>query len=115
MSRSDPFSIRAFEPHEIALSTTASAAVVTGFLALLVFAGKNKTHVKAVEAPPEKLVPMKVTPVLDELPLLKLGGKKRAKLPDMWKKNPPVQAKRPAYPNKTGVNGSPQPAGGGSN
>ena len=34
---------------------------------------------------------------------------------DGLKKNPPVQAKRPAYPNKTGVNGSPQPAGGGSN
>jgi tricorn protease len=28
------------------------------------------------------------------------------------KKNPPVVVKRPAYPNKTGVNGAPQPAGG---
>jgi hypothetical protein len=83
--------VRVFEPHEIALSSTASAAVVTGFLALLVFAGQNRTLVKAVEPPPEKLVPMRVTPVLDELPLLKLGGKKRPKLPDMWKKNPPVQ------------------------
>ncbi|MFZ5895978.1 MAG: energy transducer TonB [Myxococcota bacterium] len=90
MSRAAP-TIRAFEPHEIALSATASAAVVTGFLALLVFAGQNKTHVKAVEPPQEKLVPMQVRPVLDELPLLKLGGKKKAKLPDMWKKNPPVQ------------------------
>jgi hypothetical protein len=35
---------------------------------------------------------MKVTPVLDELPLLKLGGKKvKTKLPEMWKKQPPVQ------------------------
>ena len=33
---------------------------------------------------------------------------------DGLKKNPPVQAKRPAYPNKTGVNAAPQPAGGGS-
>jgi hypothetical protein len=87
----DPATVRAFEPHEIALSTTASAAVVAGFLALLVFAGQNKTHVKPAPPPEQQLVPMKVTPVLDELPLLKLGGKKRAKLPDMWKKNPPVQ------------------------
>jgi hypothetical protein len=28
---------------------------------------------------------------MDELPLLKLGGKKKAKLPDMWKKQAPVQ------------------------
>ena len=33
---------------------------------------------------------------------------------DGLKKNPPVQAKRPAYPNKTGMNAAPQPAGGGS-
>jgi tricorn protease len=31
---------------------------------------------------------------------------------DGLKKNPPAVAKRPAYPNKTGVNGAPQPAGG---
>lgn len=91
MSRTDRAQVRVFEPHEIVLSSTASAAVVTGFLALLVLAGQNKTIVKAVEAPPEKLVPMQVRPVLDELPLLKLGGKKKAKLPDMWRKNPPVQ------------------------
>ncbi|MGC4091834.1 MAG: hypothetical protein QM756_28915 [Polyangiaceae bacterium] len=92
MSRlADAPPVRAFEPHEIALSTTGSAAVVTAFLALLVFAGQNRAVVKAVEAPAEKLVPMQVRPVLDDLPLLKLGGKKRAKLPDMWKKNAPVQ------------------------
>jgi tricorn protease len=31
---------------------------------------------------------------------------------DGLKKNPPAVAKRPAYPNKTGVDGAPQPAGG---
>jgi hypothetical protein len=48
-------------------------------------------HVKAeaLEAPRE--VPIAVKPVIDETPLLKLGGKKKAKLPDMWKKQAPVQ------------------------
>ena len=41
------------------------------------------------EAPQE--IPINVKPVMDELPLLKLGGKKKAKLPDMWKKQAPVQ------------------------
>ncbi len=37
-------------------------------------------------------IPIAVTPVLDDLPLLKLGGKRvRTKLPDLWKKNPPIQ------------------------
>ena len=40
---------------------------------------------------PPKEIPIAVKPVMDELPLLKLGGKKKAKLPDMWKKQAPVQ------------------------
>jgi hypothetical protein len=84
--------IRNFEPHEVALSIAGTAGVLTAFFTLLIVAGQNTAHVQAKEPPPEKEVPMSVRPVLDDLPLLKLGGKKvRTKLPDMWRKNPPVQ------------------------
>jgi hypothetical protein len=83
---------RAFEPHEIALSFAFSSVVLIAFFTLLVFAGQSSAHVKPQELPPPEAKPIAVRPVLDELPLLKLGGKKvRKKLPDMWKKNPPVQ------------------------
>jgi hypothetical protein len=62
------------------------------FFSLLVFAGKNSHIVAETTPPPDKAEPIAVTPVVDDLPLLKLGGKHvRARLPDMWKKNPPVQ------------------------
>jgi hypothetical protein len=84
--------IRNFEPHEVALSIAGTAAVLTAFFTLLIVAGQNTAHVQAKEPPTVNEQPMKVLPVLDDLPLLKLGGKKvRAKLPDMWRKNPPVQ------------------------
>jgi len=58
----------------------------------LVLAGENAMKLQAEKPPPPTEVPIAVKPVLDELPLLKLGGKKvKAKLPEMWKKNPPVQ------------------------
>lgn len=82
---------RNFEPHEVALSLAGTAAVLTVFFTLLIVAGANNAHVKPVEPPPAAAMPIKVRPVLDEAALLKLGGKKKAKLPDMWKKNPPVQ------------------------
>jgi hypothetical protein len=49
--------------------------------------------VKAKEELPQKEEPIAVKPVIDDLPLLKLGSNKkvRPKLPDMWKKNPPIQ------------------------
>ncbi|MGE5788341.1 MAG: TonB C-terminal domain-containing protein, partial [Myxococcales bacterium] len=58
----------------------------------LVIAGKNAHQLKAIEPPAEKAIPIAVRPVVDDLPLLKLGGKKvRTKLPDMWRKAAPVQ------------------------
>lgn len=82
----------AFAPSEVALATAFSAAVLTGFFALLVFAGQNRTQIQAKPPDEPAAMPIKVNPVLDDLPLLKLGGKKvKPKLPDMWKKNPPVQ------------------------
>jgi hypothetical protein len=82
----------AFRPHEILLSILFSAATLAAFFSLLVFAGKSKLEIEAKEPPPPMAMPIKVKPILDDLPLLKKGGKKlKPKLPDMWKKQPPVQ------------------------
>lgn len=84
---------RAFEPHEVLLSIAFSTGMIVSFFMLLVVAGESSAHVKPQEAPAPTAIPIAVKPVLDELPLLKQGGKKKLKpkLPDMWKKNPPVQ------------------------
>src|SRR6478609_6139253 len=90
--------------------TTATAAfttrhlVVGGVCALLIqtslvflfLAGATHTKIKAIEEKPPEAMPIAVKPVLDELPLLKLGSKKdkKQKLPDMWKKQAPVPVKR---------------------
>ncbi len=83
---------RAFSHAEITLAALLALSVELGVFTLFVLAGENDLIVRAAEPPPPAEVPIAVTPVLDELPLLKLGGKKlKPKLPDMWKKNPPVQ------------------------
>lgn len=83
---------RAYEPHELLLSIAFSTGMVVSFFMLLVVAGQSGAKVQAQEPPPPAAIPISVKPILDDLPLLKQGGKKvRPKLPDMWKKNPPVQ------------------------
>ena len=84
-------SVGTFELHEIGIATAGAAAFQTGFFILLaLFAGTATIPAKEeVPIPPK---PMKVKPVLDDAPLLKLGGKRvRAKLPDMWVKRAPVK------------------------
>jgi hypothetical protein len=77
---------------EIGWAWTTALSMQVGFFALLVIAGKNLHQVSAIETEIEKEVPIAVRPVVDDLPLLKLGGKRvRAKLPDMWRKEAPVQ------------------------
>jgi len=84
--------VRTFETHEVLLSVAFSTGVLLSLLVLLIFAGENASRLRAAEPPPPAAIPISVKPVLDDLPLLKLGGKKvKAKLPDMWKKQPPVQ------------------------
>ena len=68
------------------------AVLVEAALFALVVAVQNTAFIQAKEEAPEKEVPIAVKPVLDDLPLLKLGGKRvRAKLPDMWMKKPPIK------------------------
>jgi hypothetical protein len=81
----------AFAPSEVFLAGAVAALIETALIVLVLWAGESRAHIKAREPEPPPPQPIKVTPVLDELPLLKLGGKKKPKLPEMWKKNPPVQ------------------------
>jgi hypothetical protein len=82
----------AFAPSEIFLAGAVATLVEVALFVLVLVAGENSARIKAKEPEPPPPVPMKVTPVLDDLPLLKLGGKKvKTKLPEMWKKQPPVQ------------------------
>ncbi|HEX3849947.1 MAG TPA: TonB C-terminal domain-containing protein [Polyangiaceae bacterium] len=82
----------AFLPRELALALFLAGAVEVGLFGLFIVAGQNRAKVTAVEAAPPEEIPISVKPVLDDLPLLKLGSKHvKAKLPDMWTKQAPVQ------------------------
>ena len=84
--------VRAFLPQEIALAVFLTSVVEVGLLGLVIVAGQNKAKVVAHEAEVKEEIPIAVKPIMDDLPLLKLGSKKvKAKLPDMWTKQAPVQ------------------------
>ena len=80
-----------FKAREIALAWVLAFLVETTILLIWIYAGAGSAHVTAAPVEEPKEIPIKVKPVVDDLPLLKLGGKKKAKLPDMWKKQAPVQ------------------------
>src|SRR5450755_1892485 len=83
---------RAFLPRELALAAFFAGVVELGLFGLLITAGQNRARVVAHETPPPEEISIAVKPVLDDLPLLKLGSKKvKMKLPDMWTKQAPVQ------------------------
>jgi hypothetical protein len=82
----------AFAPQEILLAVLLAGAMEMGLFLLFIVAGENAMKVKAAAPVEPPAMPIKVMPVLDDAPLLKLGGKKvKTRLPEMWKKNPPVQ------------------------
>ena len=84
--------VRAFLPQELALALLLAAIVEGSLVGLIVVAGQNRSKVVAHEAEAPEEIPIAVKPVMDDLPLLKLGSKKvKAKLPDMWSKQAPVQ------------------------
>lgn len=87
----------AFAPLEIGIAAAVALIIQAGFFLILILAGAARGEVEVKEEPAPKEMPIAVQPVLDEvpLPLLKLGGKKRKpKLPDMWKKQPPIPVQR---------------------
>lgn len=84
--------VRAFMPQELFLALFFAGAVETALVGLLVLAGQNRAKVQAHEAALPEEVAIAVKPMMDDLPLLKLGSKKvKAKLPDMWAKQAPVK------------------------
>ncbi len=86
----------AFEGRELRLAVLLAFLVQVVFFALLAFFGDSRGLVRKEPPPSVKEIPIAVQPVLDELPLLKLGSKKKVKprLPDMWKKRAPAPVKR---------------------
>ncbi|HEX9621663.1 MAG TPA: energy transducer TonB, partial [Polyangiaceae bacterium] len=83
---------RVFSGGEVTLAFVVALSVQVSFFVLLYATGRGDAVVKAKEDAQPEAIPIAVKPVLDELPLLRLGGKKvRPKLPDMWKKQAPVQ------------------------
>jgi hypothetical protein len=80
-----------FKAREILLALFAALVVKGALFLFWIYSGAGSLHVRPDELAVPKEIPIAVKPVIDELPLLKLGGKKKAKLPEMWKKQAPVQ------------------------
>jgi hypothetical protein len=93
MSRTAVLSV--FTPVELSASIVAAVLIQVVFFGLLITAGMTRVEIRAkAEAMPVER-PIAVKPVLDDAPLLKLGGKKlKPKLPDMWKKLAPTPVQR---------------------
>lgn len=81
---------------EIVVGCVAAGSIQVGFFALLILAGATDTRITPQEEVRPEARPIAVKPVVDDLPLLKLGSKKdkKPKLPDMWKKQAPTPVKR---------------------
>jgi hypothetical protein len=76
---------------EIAIAAGVAVLIQVSFFVVLIAAGAADARITAKQEAMPVERPISVKPILDEAPLLKLGGKKRAKLPDMWKKQKAVK------------------------
>lgn len=84
-----------FSGVEVAAAFCVATLIQSAFFVLLVAAGKSELEVAAKEVQVARELPISVKPVLDDAPLLKLGGKKvRPKLPEKWKKLAPIPIQR---------------------
>ena len=88
--------LAAFKSTEVAIAAGFALLVEGALAALLIWANASGSLTPAKE-PDVKEVSIAVKPVIDDLPLLKLGSKKKARLPDMWNKPKP----KPRYEDKT--------------
>jgi hypothetical protein len=83
--------VRSFLASEVVVAAGA-AVIIEAALAILVVTATNHQKIRPKEDVTAEPEPIEVKPVLDDVPLLKLGSKKmRAKLPDMWMKRPPIK------------------------
>ncbi len=83
-------STSAFKPTEFGMAIGLAVLVEGAIVVLLALAGAG-TALSSKEAVPPPETPIEVTPVIEDLPLLKYGAKKdkEAALPDMWRKPTP--------------------------
>lgn len=83
-----------FSKNELLLALLVGLTVEVAFFLTLSWAGNAKIEEKKAIEP--IAIPINVKPVVDELPLLKLGSKQKVKpkLPDMWKKVTPTPVRR---------------------
>lgn len=89
--------LRAFSTKEIVLCAVFGVFLEALLLVGIIVSGNTRVQIQKNEAPQEIAVPIAVQPVLDDLPLLKLGSKKdklKPRLPDMWRKREPVPVRR---------------------
>ncbi len=87
----------AFSQREIVLAALLGSLIEFALLFGVVWAGNTTVEIRQEAEKEEELVPIEVMPVLDEVPLLKLGSKKdiaKPKLPDIWQKRAPVPVRR---------------------
>jgi outer membrane biosynthesis protein TonB len=86
--------VRTFEGLEIGLACFVALAAQLAFGAVL-SASEPSTVQADIGDENAKPMAVAITPIVDEeaLPILKLGGKKKAALPDMWQKPKPVPLK----------------------
>ena len=85
----------AFSQGEILLAALLGCLIEGMLIGGVIWAGDNSITIAPKEEAPEELIPIQVQPVLDELPLLKLGSSKsKPKLPEIWTKRAPVPVRR---------------------
>lgn len=90
-------SASAFKPTELGAAIGLAFIIEAAIGAMLALAGAG-TALSAHEDPPPPVVPIQITPVIEDLPMLKLGSKRNEnQLPDMWRKPKP----KPRYEDKS--------------
>jgi len=79
-----------FRPSELIIAVGAAAVILVGSAVLITMAALT-AHAAVPEIDKGASTPVRVIPVLDMEPLLKLGGKRdKMKLPDKWMRQKPV-------------------------
>jgi hypothetical protein len=89
--------ISSFKPTEFGIAIGSALCVEAGIAVMLMLAGAG-TALSSHEQPPPPVMPIQITPVIEDVPLLKLGSKRAEnQLPDMWRKPKP----KPRYEDKS--------------
>jgi hypothetical protein len=87
--------VSAFTDFEIVVAVSGAFVIQVVFFFILAVV-THRARIDEVKEPVKKPIPISVKPIIDETKLLKRGGKKKVKykLPDMWKKKPPIKRQK---------------------